>query len=176
MSGVESGGRPGSGRAAGASGSSPGGASAGAAPEAGLSLRERVDRSRSRAWALQVLYRWEAEGDGRDLHDVLLDVGRTRRISDRRIAYTSLLLRTLQAHLPGVDEALTTVTRNWRLDRLSRIDRSILRIGATELLHVEGVPPKVAIQEAVRLANRYGGSESARFVNGVLDAVYHRKD
>ncbi len=148
----------------------------GGAPEPALSHRERVDRSRSRAWALQVLYRWEAEGGERDLHDVLLAVGRTRRISERRIAYTSLLLRTLQGHFSGVDEALTAVTRNWRLDRLSRIDRSIVRIGATELLHIDGVPPKVAIQEAVRLANRYGGSESARFVNGVLDAVYHRKD
>lgn len=151
-------------------------ASPSAAAEPSLSHRERVDRSRSRAWALQVLYRWEAEGGERDLHDVLLAVGRTRRISERRIAYTSLLLRTLQGHLGGVDEALTEVTRNWRLDRLSRIDRSILRIGAIELLHIDGVPPKVAIQEAVRLANRYGGSESARFVNGVLDAVYHRKD
>jgi transcription antitermination protein NusB len=141
-----------------------------------MSIRERVDRSRSRAWALQVLYRWEAEADNRDLHDVLLAVGRTRRISERRIAYTSRILRALQANLDEVDEALTAVTRNWRLDRLSRIDRSILRIGATELLHFDDLPPKVAIQEAVRLANRYGGSESARFVNGVLDAVYHRRD
>lgn len=141
-----------------------------------MSTRERVDRSRSRAWALQVLYRWEAEEANRDLHDVLLAVGRTRRISDRRIAYTSRILRALQADLPGVDEALTAVTKNWRLDRLSRIDRSILRIGATELLHFDDLPPRVAIQEAVRLANRYGGSESGRFVNGVLDAVYHRLD
>ncbi|CAN5701975.1 transcription antitermination factor NusB [soil metagenome] len=144
--------------------------------DSAMSVRERVDRSRSRAWALQVLYRWEAEAEGRDLHDVLLAVGRTRRISDRRIAYTSRILRALQANFDEVDEALTAVTKNWRLDRLSRIDRSILRIGATELLHFDDLPPKVAIQEAVRLANRYGGSESARFVNGVLDAVYHRRD
>jgi N utilization substance protein B len=141
-----------------------------------MTAQERVDRSRSRAWALQVLYRWEAEAGDRDLHDVLLAVGRTRRISDRRIAYTSRILRALQANLAEVDEALTAVTKNWRLDRLSRIDRSILRIGATELLHFDDLPPKVAIQESVRLANRYGGSESARFVNGVLDAVYHRRD
>ncbi|TVP50250.1 MAG: transcription antitermination factor NusB [Gemmatimonadales bacterium] len=144
--------------------------------DAAMSVRERVDRSRSRAWALQVLYRWEAEAGDRDLHDVLLAVGRTRRISERRIAYTSRILKTLQANLAQVDAALTEVTKNWRLDRLSRIDRSILRIGATELLHFDDLPPKVAIQEAVRLANRYGGSESARFVNGVLDAVYHRRD
>jgi N utilization substance protein B len=142
----------------------------------GLGTRARIDRSRSRAWALQVLYRWESEGEDRDFHDVLLDVGRTRRISDRRIAWTSRILRTLQEHRAEVDATLTAVTRNWRLDRLSRIDRSVLRIGAAEILHLgDEVPPKVAIQEAVRLAGRYGGPESARFVNGVLDAVWHRQ-
>lgn len=141
-----------------------------------MSTRARIDRSRARAWALQVLYRWESEGESRDLHDVLLEVGRTRRISDRRIPWTSRILRTLQAHRGEVDDALTAVTKNWRLERLSRIDRSALRIGATELLYLqEEVPPKVAIQEAVRLAGRYGGPESARFVNGVLDAVWHRQ-
>lgn len=145
--------------------------------ETSLGTRERVDRSRSRAWALQVLYRWESEGGERDLHDVLLEVGRTRLIAERRYPFTATLLRTLQAHRAEVDEALTAVTRNWRLERLSRIDRSVLRLGATEILHLgEAVPPKVAIQEAVRLAGRYGGPESSRFVNGVLDAVWHRSE
>jgi transcription antitermination protein NusB len=139
-----------------------------------LTPRERVDRSRSRAWALQVLYRWESEGAERDLRDVLVDVGRTRRIGERRIGYTSRILGALQAGRAEVDEALTAVTVNWRLDRLARIDRCILRIGATELLLLEDTPPRVAIQEAVRLAERYGGTESPRFVNGVLDAVFHR--
>jgi transcription antitermination protein NusB len=97
-----------------------------------------ADRSRARAWILQVLYRWE---------------------KDRK----------------RIDEALTAVTKNWRLDRLARIDRCVLRIGATELLLMDETPPKVAIQEAVRLAERYGGSESPRFVNGVLDAIYHER-
>ena len=54
------------------------------------------------------------------------------------------------------------------------MDRGILRLGATELLNQDDVPGKVAIQEAVRLAERYGGAESPRFVNGVLDAVFRR--
>jgi N utilization substance protein B len=60
---------------------------------------------------------------------------------------------------------------NWRLDRLSRVDRSVLRLAITELLFLEDVPPKVAVQEGVRLAGQYGGDDSPRFVNGVLDAV-----
>ncbi len=138
-----------------------------------LTRRGRVDRSRARAWALQVLYRWESEGAERPLSEVLLEVARTRRIAESRIPHTARILRALDASLDEVDARLAAATTNWRLDRLSRIDRSILRIGAAELLRVEGVPPRVAIQEAVRLAERYGGAESPRFVNGVLDAVYH---
>jgi N utilization substance protein B len=60
------------------------------------------------------------------------------------------------------------------MERLSAIDRGILRLAAVELVHPGDVPPKVAIQEAIRLAEQYGGPESPRFVNGVLDALYKR--
>jgi N utilization substance protein B len=63
---------------------------------------------------------------------------------------------------------------NWRLDRLSAIDRNILRIGTVEMLRVRDVPPRVAIHEAIRLAERYGSEDSPGFVNGVLDAVSRR--
>ncbi len=141
----------------------------------GLSRRERADRSRSRAWALQVLYRWEAAGGDTDLLDALQEVERTRYVAPRRRPWLESLVRAIRSHREELDEALTSVTRNWRLDRLSRIDRGILRIGAAELLVLPGVPPRVAIQEAVRLAERYGGNDSARFVNGVLDALYHAR-
>ena len=55
---------------------------------------------------------------------------------------------------------------------MSRIDRAVLRLGVVELLYLEEIPPKVAIQEAILLAEAYGGDESPRFVNGVLDALY----
>jgi len=142
-------------------------------PSVGLSRRERIDRTRSRGWALQVLYRWEAGGGETDLLEVLNEVERTRRIAPRRRPWVKAILGTIQEHRDELDLALSSVTRNWRLDRLSRIDRAVLRIGAAELLHLEEVPPRVAIQEAVRLAERYGGNDSARFVNGVLDALYH---
>ncbi len=82
------------------------------------------------------------------------------------------LLELLDDHLPEVDAALQEALDNWRLERLSSIDRAVLRIGAIELLWVEDVPPKVTIQEAIRLAEAYGGDDSPRFVNGVLDALY----
>jgi N utilization substance protein B len=82
----------------------------------------------------------------------------------------------LDARLADIDAALRDALDNWRLERLSAIDRAVLRIGAAEILYVDEVPPKVAIQEAIRLAESYGGDESPRFVNGVLDALYKRYD
>lgn len=82
------------------------------------------------------------------------------------------LLGTIDAHLAEIDRALRGALDNWSLDRLSSIDRGVLRIGAAELLMRDDIPPKVAIQEAIRLAESYGGNDSARFVNGVLDALY----
>ncbi len=146
------------------------------APREKLAARDRIDRSRARAWVLQILYRHEAEDRERPLHDVLAGVARTRRIAESRLPMIQRILTLLDDHEAEIDEALTGATRNWRLDRLSRIDRSILRLGAAELLFSPDVPGPVAIQESVRLAERYGGNESAGFVNGVLDAVYRTCD
>jgi transcription antitermination protein NusB len=138
-----------------------------------LTRRERIDRTRAREWALQVLYRWESSGETVDLMDVLNLVRRGRWMAPRRLPRVEALLETIRNHRDALDRALVAVTRNWRLDRLSRIDRCVLRIGAAEILYLSDVPPRVAIQEAVRLAERYGGNDSGRFVNGVLDALYH---
>lgn len=132
------------------------------------------DRSRARAWAVQVLYRWESAGGGETILQALSTVLETRTVSPRRLAYLELLLEALQDHLPEVDRVLQNALENWRLDRLSVMDRSILRISGTELLFLDEIPPKVSIQEGIHLAEAYGGRDSPSFVNGVLDAVYKR--
>lgn len=134
------------------------------------------DRSRARAWALQVLYRWESAGGGETIAQALSRVLQSRRVAPRRISYIELLLETLQDNLPAVDRVLRSVLENWRLDRLSVMDRSILRLAAAELLFLDEIPPKVSIQEGINLAEAYGGKDSPRFVNGVLDALHKRPE
>jgi N utilization substance protein B len=73
----------------------------------------------------------------------------------------------------AIDLELAEVTTNWRLDRLGAIERSVLRLAAAEMSGATA-PPRVVIQEAVRLAERYGSAKSAHFVNGVLDALARR--
>jgi N utilization substance protein B len=137
---------------------------------------ERIDRSRARAWVLQVHYRWESEGGKASFQEALRNVNATRRVSPKRLPYVRTVVAVLDERLGSIDAKLREALDNWRLERLSAIDRAVLRIGAAEILFLEEIPGKVAIQEAIRLAEAYGGDESPRFVNGVLDALYKRYD
>ena len=92
--------------------------------------------------------------------------------AERKIA--SALVRTFIAKREAIDADLKEVTTNWRMERLAVLDRCVLRMGAAELERGE-TPPRVVIQEAVTLAERYSGVKSAKFVNGVLDALARKK-
>ena len=70
-----------------------------------------------------------------------------------------------------IDEIVVSVSDNWRLERMSRVDRNILRMGTHELTADEEIPPLVVINEAVELAKRFGTEESPAFVNGILDRI-----
>lgn len=144
------------------------------ATHGGLGRAERIDRSRARAWIVQVHYRWESTGAPGSLRDALAETSATRRISPRRLPYVRRVVAELDAHMVEVDRALQDALENWRLERLSTLDRAVLRVAAAEMLYLDDVPPKVSIQEAIRLSEQYGGPDSPRFVNGVLDALYKR--
>jgi N utilization substance protein B len=128
------------------------------------------ERSRARSWALQVLY--AAELRAVPPREALEDFLARRRIAVGSRPYLRELVALVEEHAASLDERIGAALTNWRLERLSAIDRNVLRLGAAELLEAADVPPKVAIQEAIRLAERYGTTESPRFVNGVLDALY----
>jgi N utilization substance protein B len=70
-----------------------------------------------------------------------------------------------------IDAKIRSVSKHWRLERMSRVDRNIIRLGAYELMHVTDVPRRVTLNEAVELAKRFGNEESPAFVNGVLDRI-----
>ena len=142
--------------------------------DAPLAPRERIDRTRARSWALQIHYRWEAGGRRGGLRDALGETMATRRVAPARLPYIRRLVQALDDHLPELDRTIEGALENWRLERLSHIDRGVLRLAAAEMLFFDDVPPRVSIREAIRLAEQYGGDDSPRFVNGVLDALYKR--
>jgi N utilization substance protein B len=112
--------------------------------------------------------------ESRDIADVLASFMSDRRIAEASREYLFRLLDSISENLAAIDRALEENLTNWRLERLSVIDRNVLRVGAAELLYINDVPPRVAIQEAILLAEKYGTEESPRFVNGVLDALMRR--
>lgn len=140
-------------------------------PTEGKGRRHR-DRRRARAWILQILYRWESEGGGRAPLEVMEDTFGNRLVSAERRPYVRRVLEALQGHLDEVDDLVESSLENWRLERLARVDRCIIRQAATEILYLDDIPPRVSIQEALALADRYGTDESPGFVNGVLDALF----
>jgi N utilization substance protein B len=73
--------------------------------------------------------------------------------------------------LADLDAQLSRASKNWRLERMTRVDRNVLRLGAWELAHQPDVPRAVVLDEAVELAKRFGSEDSGPFVNGVLDRV-----
>ena len=133
--------------------------------------RTRVE-TRARSRVLQALYAWDVRGQ-QQLERIATQVWDDLSVppDERRLA--GFLIRTLVQYGAELDAELTEVTTNWRLERLGVVDRCVLRLGAAELRRGE-TPPRVVIQEAVRLAERYGTVKSAKFVNGVLDALARR--
>lgn len=129
------------------------------------------ERTRARGWALQVLYAWESRGSNATPFDVLVEFQEERRIAESSRVYLRDLLRIVGSNVEDIDVWVQQSLTNWRVERLSVVDRNILRIAAAEMLYVEDVPPRVSIQEAIRLAERFSTAESPRFVNGVLDAL-----
>src|SRR5437588_3110639 len=84
------------------------------------------------------------------------------------------LIEGMVAHLPEIDERIRRYCENYEFRRISAVDRNVLRLAIYEMLYRGDIPPVVSINEAIELAKTFGGAESGRFVNGILDRV--RKD
>ncbi|MBV6521446.1 MAG: Transcription antitermination protein NusB [Gemmatimonadaceae bacterium] len=137
-----------------------------------LTRSDQRTRRRARARALQALYAWDVTGA-----DELLRL--THRLWDDLAVgaderdFAGPVLRFLDRERAAIDRQIEDVTTNWRLERIGAIERCVLRLGVAEL-SLGDVPTKATIQESVRLAEMFGSDDSAKFVNGVLDAVARR--
>ena len=130
-------------------------------------------RSKSREYALQMLYQVDIRRAGSPA--ILEEFWQAHEPAPAEVrAYADALVQGTLQHLPEVDALIAGCADNWDLNRMAVIDRNILRLGAFELLHGEGTPPKVCINEAIELAKRFGDADSGKFINGILDAI-HKK-
>jgi N utilization substance protein B len=134
-----------------------------------------ASKRRARESALQVLF--GLEWSGADPDDALADFW-ARFAGERPANFGEVntacaaLVHGVVRHKDEIDAKLQAASHHWKLDRMSAVDRNILRVGAFELLHLaDEVPRKVAINEAIEVAKKFGNEDSGAFVNGILDRV-----
>jgi N utilization substance protein B len=125
--------------------------------------------TKSRARALQLLYAWELQG-APPIPSVATGLARLTGPEPRILDRAEQLATDVITNVGQLDAEAARASENWRLNRMAIIERNILRLGIHELRSGE-VPPKVAIDEAVRLAHWFGGARAPAFVNGVLDGI-----
>jgi transcription antitermination protein NusB len=123
-------------------------------------------RSRAREVALQVLFQDDLNPGG---NPVVADEFLQARLQTSEILdFARSLVAGVRRNRQELDGMLARTAENWRLERMATTDRNVLRLGAYEILYAD-TPDRVAINEAVELAKRYGSAQSAQFVNGILD-------
>jgi len=126
-------------------------------------------RREGREAAIQFLYQRDL-GGGAGVAD-LQDFYAFRGLSPSARRFCEGLVSGLLERTEAIDVTLREHTQNYELERLSAVDRNILRLAVHEMLHCEDIPPVVSINEAIDIAKKYGTEESGRFVNGVLDKI-----
>ncbi len=132
------------------------------------------NRHLARSIAMQTIFEWDFRGQPTAGLPAILD----QNIKEFGVGlgsekeFSNDIINGIIDHLPEIDEIIVKYAPNWPLEKITVMDRNILRIGIWEMKFNPDVPPKVAINEAIELGKSYGGQASGKFVNGVLGSLY----
>jgi len=127
-------------------------------------------RTKAREYALQILYAVDITKD--DPSDCIERFWEGNDETSGEVKkFAANLVLGVSDKKSEIDRMITKYTKNWELSRIAVIDRNILRFAAFELLFLKDIPPKVSINEAIDIAKKFGGSDSGKFVNGILDKI-----
>jgi transcription antitermination factor NusB len=132
-------------------------------------------RTKARVIALKILYACDITKDPLEECNFRFWEGEEDRHEAVR-KFSDLLVFGVRDNSEEIDRIITENATNWKLDRMATIDRNILRMACFELLFASDIPPKVAINEAIEIAKKYGDADSGRFVNGVLDKIHKNRE
>ena len=133
-------------------------------------------RRQARELALIALYQYEVNLADSPLECLKINL-EFKSYPEEVLDYTKVLLNGILKYWDKLNELITKFSIGWKLERISIIDRNILRIGIFEILYLDYIPDKVAINEAVELAKNFSSEESYLFINGILDNIFkHKKE
>jgi len=131
-------------------------------------------RRKSRELLLQTLFQTEFNAS-MDVRRGLELMQQHFAVDKQIVEYATFLANGLIENKSEIDQKIAALSKNWSMNRLTLVDKNILRIALFELLYSSEVPEKTAINEAIEIAKKYGSTESSQFVNGVLDQAYREK-
>ena len=127
-------------------------------------------RTFSREIALKVLYASDISKES--IADSCRKFWENNDVDDDVVKdFANFLIEGVSSNGKEIDKKIVKYAENWTLERMATIDRNILRIASFELLYAPEIPPKVAINEAIDMAKKYGDKDSGKFVNGILDKI-----
>jgi N utilization substance protein B len=127
-------------------------------------------RRKAREVALQVLYGLDVSGgNAKEAIDLFWE---NFAAPEQVRTFSCILIEGAWNNRKQIDTLIGSCAENWSVERMSKVDKSILRMAVYELLHCRDIPPKVAINEAIDLGKIFGSENSGAFINGVLDALY----
>ncbi len=132
-------------------------------------------RRKSREVALQMLYQLEMTGQApHEVIDLFYELAqeeddRKAEILESARPFAEKIVNGVYLHRDEIDRMIVDASENWRLERMSIIDRNVLRIAVFEMLYCLEIPPKVSINEAIDLGKTFGSPDSGSFINGILD-------
>ena len=126
-------------------------------------------RRKARECALQILF--QSEYSPPEINEVLSSYWSTNQNPPKIRDYAGLLVRGVYARKEEIDAMIAQSAHNWRIDRMTKVDRNILRMAVYEFLSEEGIPKRAVINEALEIAKKFSTEESAQFINGVLDGI-----
>jgi N utilization substance protein B len=131
------------------------------------------NRHLARTIAMQILFEWDFNNRSQKLNEVIdYNIKEFGMGLESDLEFIEKLVRGVTKHMAEIDTTIVKYAPEWPIDKITIMDRSVLRLGIYELMIAKEVPPKVAINESIEVAKTYGGESSSRFVNGVLGAVY----
>ncbi|MBW1708506.1 MAG: transcription antitermination factor NusB [Deltaproteobacteria bacterium] len=131
-------------------------------------------RRKSREISLQVLFQLETGDKGLTLEEVFTLFCHNFGAPREARAFAWELVTGVKKHLLEIDDHLNNASEHWRLDRMSHVDRTILRQALYEMLYLNDIPAKVSLNEAIDLGKKFGTDESGAFINGVLDRIHRQ--
>lgn len=130
-----------------------------------------MSRRTARETALQVLYQIDLTGETNNVVSIIENWANEFAVPPKNLPFINQLVVGTLDNKKDIDNKIQSYAHEWSLDRMSVVDRNIMRLAIYEMLYCAEIPQKVTLNEAIEIAKKFGGEDSARFINGILDKI-----